>query len=672
MKKLKNSEVMYGIGLTPRVIIIILAMLFVAIPSNALQLSLSNGVGILPLSTIYLIFLNEIFSRLNPKWRLSSRELAVVFAAFWAIGGYSYAMYGELAAGAADWGLRSILMPVGALSRENLRMIWKDILPSFWYPSEEAVRAVWEGVAPGQAVGLSSWIVPIAFFSLWFMAWSGISSLLAFIMKEQMVKVERMPFAWGAPSIYTISWSTNEPKESPLNIFNLKSIFTKIFWVGFIIGALGTLPDILQMVLPAVPASKAWTRINVRWGDITSSVIPGAQFVGFLILPRVAVFTLMSLETLLTATLAWFVMFVIYPAVGVATGILPYKPGVENNIWYYAAGNGPIRIIWAGNTGFVLGMALWFLYAARSHVKRFFLTLYEVYVKHEEGIVEEGVAYHHVGAALLGFIILFLILSTASGVPFSIALLILLIYILQEIGNIYSAGEYPPGSNYVDLIIPYSYYAGGISGLWGLETPTTSFSLSRTQAINSLMDVRSIWTSNGRMFINIYKLADIVKLRAKDVLIISIIVPLIGIVYTNVFWIWWGQIYGIANCSVGIKGFNNAIVKNPIGGHDIRISHTIGGTLVMLLLYAARAKFPGLPINPLGLFLVGTYPHYYGFPNAVIAFAIKALSIKLGGIKFWETRVMPILIGFAMGYGFNYILIQWGIFATNVLPQIPI
>jgi len=199
-------------------------------------------------------------------------------------------------------------------------------------------------------------------------------------------------------------------------------------------------------------------------------------------------------------------------------------------------------------------------------------------------------------------------------------------------------------------------------------------SAARTMASVNLLDVRTQgWTISGRVHSASFKLADMVKCRARDVLITIFLVTVLGVIWTNTFWTWWAHVVGTKNFKVNVFNFNQAYIGQPFAiPLDIVISHTTGGALATLLIFAAKMRFPGLPINPLGIFLAGLSPDWYGFPNIPVAFAIKWLSIKFGGVKFWETRVLPFLIGFSGGYGLNYVIIMWSAFILRVLPQIPL
>jgi hypothetical protein len=667
-----TKAVEYERGLTLRVLIISVLMTVVAFVLNFWLMTRTAFwlfPGVLPLGTMYVILINEGLGRLNPRWRLSPQELTVLFIAFFAIGGFGYSMYAEL-----KYGVNiiptyvNLLGPIRALNVEPLRTYWLDKISPLWAPPRYAAEIAWVGLKPSQTIDWAAWAVPVAYWTSWFITWTTWSYLLAFMLRKQMVKVERLPFTMVLPSAYPIVWST-EPKESPSNIFNLKSTFAKIFWVAVVLGMLTTISDVVRYFIPAVPASGEFTTIPIDLTPYTRASLPGASFTGYLILPRVAVFALLGTDVLLSGTIAWFVMFVLYPLVGVKIGLLPYSPGVESDPWYYGQNVGPIRSIYAVNTGITIGIGLWVLYIARSHFKEFFTSLYNA-LQRKESTVEQGVSYHLVSAGFIGLTILFLLFFIISGVPAGIALLMFGVYVIMEVGNIYTMGYYAYLTDNNWVLAPLGFYSGVATGLWGTSIPNPSIEAARTSAFASFLNVRYI-SYNGRLLSGGFKVADMTKTRAKDALIIMVVCAVVGAITANTISVWWIHRFGLRNLSVDLPfgglstSYTNAAF--PITP-DIFLSHSIGGAIITLLIYALRMRFPWFALNPVGIAIALFSPTWYGFPNLLVALAIRWLAHKIGGAKLWETRVLPFLIGWTSGYSLNYVIVMWIAFFTRALP----
>jgi hypothetical protein len=79
-------------------------------------------------------------------------------------------------------------------------------------------------------------------------------------------------------------------------------------------------------------------------------------------------------------------------------------------------------------------------------------------------------------------------------------------------------------------------------------------------------------------------------------------------------------------------------------------------------------KFTWFFLNPLGITLALFSPTWYGFPNMLIALLVRWLVFKIGGVKLWEEKAIPFLIGWTAGYSMNYNIVMWLAFFTKALP----
>jgi hypothetical protein len=577
-------------------------------------------------------------------------------------------MYGELKFGVNIIPTyNGLLDPIRALSVEPLKSYWLNKIAPYWAPSLTEVTLAWNGLTPGQQLNWLAWLGPIVYWTLWFIVWSTWSYMLAFMLRKQMIEVEQLPFTMVLPTAYLIVWS-NEPKDSIWNIFNFKSTTSKVFWVAVLLGFLTTISDVLRYFIPAVPPSTEFTTFPIDLTPSTRSILPGASLTGFLIFPRVAVFALLPNDVLLSGVIAWFIMSVVYPYIGVMTGILPYTPGVESDPWYYGQNVGPMRYIYATNTGLTVGIALWALYVSRSHIKRIFMSLFRS--SKEADSTEQGVSYRLVSATFIGLTILFLAFFIISGVPVVIALLMLTAYFLLEVGNTYSMGQYPWFTDDNWLIAPLGFYTGTTLGLWGTGIPNPSVEAARTMAFAGFLDIRYI-SYQGHEMVGGYKIADMTKTRAKDILIIMIVSAVVGAITANFISVWWVHRFGLKNLSVNIPfgGLNNSYTGSsfPIT-FDIFLSHTLGGALIAILIYVLRMKFVWFFLNPIGITLALYSPTWYAFPNLLIALLVRWLVFKIGGSKLWEEKALPFLIGWTAGYSLNYAIVMWLAFFTKALP----
>jgi len=661
----------YEKGLTLRVLVIVIIMTPLCFIFNMLLSGLTAWwvhAGMLPPSIMYIILINELLGRISPRLKLSRAELAVLLTAFFALGGFAYTMYGELKFGINIVSTyNNIMSAVFALATDPAKTYWMDKYSPLWAPPIKYVELAWSGLKAGQTIDWSQWMAPMAFWILYFITWTTWSYMIAFMLRKQMVEVEKLPFIMVLPTAYPIVWST-EPKDSPESLFNFKTNLAKIFWAMFILGFIGTIPDLLRYFLPFIPPSSEWSTHPINLNAFTQSILPGASLVGNFIIPRAAIFTLLPLDFLVSAVVGWFVVFVVYPSIGVATGLLPYTPGAENNPWYYGQTVGPMRAIYATNTGIILGIGLYALYMAWPNIKRIFTSLYG------EDVEEQGVSYRFVSISFIVLSIIFIALFCIVGAPIAIVIPLLIFYFINEVGNIYTMGYYPYLTDFAWFTVPFSYYTGLSLGFWGSEIPNPSVVAARTIGMSACLNIRYI-SYNGRLLCGAFKIGDMARARAKDILYMMIIVAVLSAIVAIPGTVWLVHNYGAKNLSLPVTSGIHAqglwyVAQPPIITPDIFLSHSIGGALITLLLYALRLRFPEFMINPVGMAVAIFSPTWYGFPNMLVALIIKWLILKAGGVRLWEERAIPAIIGFTCGYGFTYVLIQWLAFFTKVMPKL--
>jgi len=656
------TEVVYKRGLTARVVIISVALAIIAAFVNNWTLNFGGlWTGPIPLSIVYVLIINEALGRVNPRWRLSRQELAVLFVALFAIGGYGYSMYAE-----TKFGINiinsydSILRAIQAMSVSPTRTYFMNKIPPHMVPSLSYVDMAWNGLARGQSIEWAVWAIPITFWTSWFLAFSVWSYLLAFIMRKQMIETEKLPFAMVGPSAYPIVWAT-EPKESASNLWNFKSASTRIFFIGLVLGFFSAAPDIVNYFIKVLPSSSELTFITLDLNPIVRTVLPGAILSGVLILPRISVFCLCTMDFLLSGAVAYLVMYTLYPPIGIWTGVLPAGP------YDYMSAVGPLRPYYGSQTGMVVGLGLWFLYIARSQIKQFFSSLYNALRRQGDVTVEQGVPYHYISAGFLGLTAVIIVLVAVSGVPFSIVLLVLLTYFILHVGNIYSAGQYPPMAESTLSTVPVAFNAGVATGLWGTSIPNPSVEAANTMAVVGTMQGRLWCTYNGQLQCMSFKVADLTETRAKDILIMMVLMSVVGAI-TIPLGLWWAHLYGLKNLFRQYHGLSTTYTAaaSPYTA-DVVSTQMIGWALVTVLLFAIRMRFPASYVNPIGVF-TALWGGWYGFPNMLFALIFKWLALKIGGSKLWYDKVVPGLIGFSCGYGMVYGVVQLTNFFLRALP----
>ena len=72
------------------------------------------------------------------------------------------------------------------------------------------------------------------------------------------------------------------------------------------------------------------------------------------------------------------------------------------------------------------------------------------------------------------------------------------------------------------------------------------------------------------------------------------------------------------------------------------------GAVLMTLLTLCRYRFPWWPIHPVGLAIGLTHPTFHVWFSIFIAWLIKVIVLKLGGISLYR-KVRPFFLGMILG-----------------------
>jgi hypothetical protein len=100
---------------------------------------------------------------------------------------------------------------------------------------------------------------------------------------------------------------------------------------------------------------------------------------------------------------------------------------------------------------------------------------------------------------------------------------------------------------------------------------------------------------------------------------------------------------------------NNNLLLNP-GTTDAIIKIVIGAAIVIGLMLA-RERFPWLRISAAGIILGADFGVHLWAPF-IVGLVIKYITLRIGGIRLFNEKVRPIMIGFLYGFGLA-LIIRW-------------
>ncbi|MCC6064549.1 MAG: hypothetical protein LM576_01070 [Thermofilum sp.] len=669
-------------GLTPRVLVLLVLITAIYyIPTLYLwnlsdrPYTFSGGF----IGYFWIVMFLFFLGRLSPKLRLTKQEAIVLMVPFWILTGISFIEKGTPNEGLCKgWSSATGLVPlVYALNVDPYKEAWANAFPSFWIPSEpELLRRAWEGLG---IVDWGPWIAPMIYWALFWVSWVVIGLCWGFIFRRPMVEVERLPFVAGLPLSYFTKTAFETTGEGKSRLFDFGDSWTRMMWIGFLVGLLLSLAPVIYEIWPVIPFGAWWGEYPIDYiTHMTEPVLPGADFSFVFHITQIVLWLMISTDVLVTAIVSWLAINVIYNAIVVRAGLVPFEPGISSFSCWTIGYRPPFHYSWFGTTGVLVGVGIWTFVTAWPHIKKVFSTL------KGEDYVEQGQSMRAALLLLIAFTVIWGALWAAAGIPVHLYIVFYVLWLLWIVASTRMVGEVwyhmPVGT---PLIWPYIYYLGAATGFWQAVVPNTN-----PLAIRSMFLVTTAtwWTprfqSNSMFMSQIgYRVAQVNDTRAGDMFKALLITSIVGILVAVPFGTWFMHHYGGLSSFTGdnwegggvawATGAENIVSSEywPVG-YDIttHIVYTIVGAAVTIGLYMARARWPWFMINPAAL-SISLWLNEYMWMNAVVALIIKLVITRVGGVKALEEKVLPAVVGFCTGYGALFLFVALREIFLKVLPK---
>ncbi|MEM4925964.1 MAG: DUF6785 family protein [Thermofilaceae archaeon] len=664
-------------GLTPRVLILSLITIFVLTPVSAMIYFLTDKTGLyqsLMIPYFFIILLNFLVGKVNPRWRLTPPELAILLLPFFAIIGKAYLPIGAGFEGFGRFQINTVHFLIYATNNMPMMPVFRELLPGYIWPKDPTViEMAWRGKLPGEVVNWGAWTGAIMFIWLSSLTWLLLVIFIVFgIIGYQWVEVERLTFPMAIPTTYIIVRS-QENGRTPL--FDMKESESRIFWVAFIVGLVIGGAPIMAEVIPAIPVGGAF-----QWGEMPMSFMfipavfgPGAHAQATFIIHQAMLFLLVPFDVLWTGFLIWVIFGLIYQPLGVRMGWLPYQPGVETwSNWWFGY-RPPFPYSFFATAGLATGVALYSLWVARDRIRRLFSTI------RGADIIEDGLSLRLVAMGLIGSALFFLIFWAAVGVPFVAAILLLLTWFIWQIGHARVMAEVWWHDPCYWAYVFYWLYPAGAGWMWGTEIPTRSAGWLMT---NTAITILGEWTprhfpmSSG-FFTNYYYVVRRTRTNLKDAFIISVITAVLCSLIATIVPLWLANHIGLSKSAlVGyasyIAGYTSDKGITSMGAFTIPNEHiaawTVIGILTAFALYFIRMRWPAFIINP-----VAAIPAFwlmeFMWLASLVALVVKIVLVRALGAARFERYVTPIAAGVAIGYGALVIVPMFFHIATTIIPR---
>ncbi|RLE77281.1 MAG: hypothetical protein DRJ56_02680 [Thermoprotei archaeon] len=612
-----------------------------------------------------LIIIVSLLSLLSRKIALSKQEWTIVYSiativvpsTFW-------------------WGIWAWCMN-GMLGTERFKHLI-EYIPSAWVPKDYDILAAyyesrkpWEWTIPHAG----AWTTPIVMWVLFYVIVNIMLYGLVLVFVRRMIIVEKLPYPVTTTTLTVINYAT-EPVSGGVRtlLWSKKGL---LFWIGFLIGVFFEVFSLFPGWIWKKPPFTIPDEIPLqgKYPPFQRSVLSH-----FIHPSHVGLYFLFSLDILFTAVLFHVIFLILLPAVFVSTGVFPPKAESEwGAMWgiYFRHQWGFAGTYAYALNAMTIGIALYLLWYTRSD----WIASFKRFLKGAEAEEGEPVSPRVAWSLLLGGAILFLIWMAASEIHIVgsiVALLYILVIwfaVLRFAGEAWSCPQLPWGFRLQQYDRQLAYALA--TALTGSGANPTGYGLA--YVISNLTCYQPHSSVVPGIFS--YKMAYETKTDFKEVFKAQIVTIVLASILSVVIGWYTRGVQGLSNWRHGWTTSWDGALNNGLGAAndvtrrkepypDMFTISAFVGIVVGAVLMFLRTTFPWFIINPIGVPLLSLLNFYTSW-SAIVAFIIKLLVVKIGGLKAYEYAV-PIAVGGFLGsllmWEIGYPMVLWLRFGLRWIP----
>lgn len=535
--------------------------------------------------------------------------------------------------------------------------------------------------------------MPVLWRLLLFVSYFGFMMLLGALLKRLWIDVEEIPYPLAAVTLRMIDMCTWKDNKRP-EIFS-----NKWFFLGLILGFFVSSGFIQSMSRLGVPFFK-----GLRWemgGPTDLTVLGLLPWFCFHVDLRwwwLASGYVMPTSILISTIVAVWVMHAIIPSIAVAIGAWPPMPkGTSAFTAYWSLNLGtlePLTPYW-GYQNFTYGAYLAIVIFPVIMYRREIIDLFKGLVGAETRVGDQPLSLRLTWILTIIFGICFLAGFYVLGVDLAFGFILVIIYVtLFALGSarIYglTGGTFGCVANRGGMLLWLMASIGMGIGSWSPIQGGQVAEQGKSGYLASLQTLQTIAVNDGYQSNNpmphiMQKMyvAKAQRTRSRDVFLAFFIPAMVSIALIPVVELWWvyewtGGIdtarYGYARwmdkwwgavltirCYSAMMGEGEQKMTNP----GAFITMFLLGFFVVLLLYGIKIKFPRLTLLEPAAVILPQLTGTWMWPAWTIALVAKWITIKFGGVEWYQKNGLAWAIGVFAGTAIVALLlystINWAI-----------
>jgi len=551
---------------------------------------------------------------------------------------------------------------------------YADLIPSFFGPIDVDF---WENLTSSSTSipfdvlgGLMGYVILVAIASAF------TAFFLAHLFRRLYVEIERLE------NPFSIMFSE---LVKGIGVGNGKIFRNKLFVIALVLGyvhfffawTVGWIPALVT----GDPNARFVNRGYVPIGGLILNLWPQFDLTRYGLLPWIPLYIsllpyevgwglLTSIDALNGFLLGWIILWVLWPSIEVAMGRYPaFSAGVSNSsvfdrIWYGDPdGITPVALC----IGVALALGFLTVIRNRRAIGHAFTSLFRKPPSEFEA--ESPISYRLIWIAFIVFLIIWIAVGAVLNIDLSLLTLYTIFCILIMIGctrMIAETGGYllcgfPSAWKcfWYDFVGQSIYY---LFGSWGTLNMTVYWTYNILANRGGLYHTY-MWLPTIVMYYTIcsYQVARTVRVDKKSIFkALLITLPVVIVVSVISFWFWVAYLPinppGTLESTGSISSTVSNIQSQAFPYFGMRPYYNLGTNVALIVVgiilgYAImflRARVPAFRVSLAGM-LFGMLFGISWWATYLLAYIVKVLAIRIGGVRLFEEKIKPIAIGLAAG-----------------------